>query len=185
MAREIQLTQGRKVIVDSEDYELLVARGNWCFGAKGYAARNERRADGKWRAVLMHRLIMQAPEGLQVDHIDGNRLNNRRSNLRLCTPVENNRNRGPNVSNPLGIKGVYWIPRQRKYRASIRIQGQTKQLGVYDDPLEASRVFDAATLEHRGEFARPNGVEWISPLKIASIQFPVPIPPVPGLIIGD
>lgn len=182
--REIPLTRGYVAIVDACDYERLTAMGSWLYH-NGYAKRNERLANGQRRTVFLHRLIMEAPEGSQVDHINWNRLDNRRSNLRLASPAQNQRNRSGAQSNSrLGIRGVSWNRRQQRWRAFIGLGGSPEYLGSFRDPHTAREAYARAAIKHFGEFASPNGPGFISPLRVAQIQFPVPIATVPGLILA-
>lgn len=89
----------------------------------------------------------------QVDHIDGNGLNNAISNLRAATAAENCRNRGANSNNKTGLKGVH-LSRPGKWRASLRIGNRLKHLGYFSDPAEAHAAYCAAAAEAHGEFAR-------------------------------
>lgn len=96
MIGEIPLTRGRAALVDAEDYDFLM-QWKWCV-ITGYAVRTTTRAGGaKPKTILMHRVIVAPPEGFFVDHINCNRLDNRRANLRICTPEENTLNRSPRI----------------------------------------------------------------------------------------
>jgi hypothetical protein len=150
--RYIPLTRGKFAIVDKADYEWL-SQYRWCTlggGDRPYACRRE---NGK--TIYMHREIMQAPPNLCVDHIHGVTLDNRRTQLRLCTPSENMRNRRGNSGRDLP-KGVTWESHCNKYKASIGFDGVPKHIGYYDDPIEAARAYDRKALELFGEFARLN-----------------------------
>jgi hypothetical protein len=153
--REIPLTQGKVALVDDEDYERLSCH-------KWRALRNKNRwyamRDGGGRKILMHREIMGAPQGLQVDHIDGNGLNNQSCNLRICTNAENQHNQGVRSSNTSGFKGVSWYKRYRKWQVAIRIDGERKYLGYFSNKVEAARAYDNAAKRYHGEFARLNCV---------------------------
>lgn len=154
MAVEIPLTQGKVAIISPED-EHWVREFRWT------AQRN---SSGIWYArarilgwtVLLHRAIMGLPDHLVIDHINDNGLDNRRENLRLCTPRQNAINR--RGAGPSGYKGVYRAKnmRHRPWVASIRIDGQRTYLGAFTAPEDAARAYDAAALEHHGEFARLN-----------------------------
>ena len=105
----------------------------------------------------MHRLILDAPDGAQVDHIDHDSLNNQRSNLRLCTCSENQRNRrGRPKNNTSGYIGVAWYRRCGRWGSQIWVNGKDHWLGLFDDPAEAARVRDAAAKRLHGEFATLN-----------------------------
>jgi hypothetical protein len=116
-----------------------------------YARRYER-----GRQISMHRQIMQPPPGKVTDHMNGNGLDNRRSNLRNCLPTENGRNRQRNRRSRTGFKGVGQYKRTGKYYASIRFKGKTLYLGQYDTPVEAARAYDRKARELFGQFARLN-----------------------------
>ncbi len=104
----------------------------------------------------MHRQIMKAPKGLEVDHINGNILDNRRENLRLATHSENNHNRSKYSCNRSGLKGVFWYPRANKFQASIRVHGELLYLGLYKKAEDAARAYDEAAVLYHGQFAKPN-----------------------------
>jgi hypothetical protein len=110
--RYIPLTQGKYAIVDAEDYE-RVSRYKWCLSRTGKQLYAQRRTGGK--TIRMHQFIMKPPKGMVVDHIDGNGLNNRRSNLRICTRPENTRNRRRNPNTASGYKGVWHDKKTGKY----------------------------------------------------------------------
>jgi HNH endonuclease len=150
---DIDLTNGRATVVSAEDFD-LVSRWSW-FASKGshtwYAVRKE----GS-REVAMHRVIMGVtdPE-IHVDHIDGNGLNNQRSNLRIATRAQNQHNRGLSRNNKSGRKGVHRHTGGR-WRAGIRVNRRQIDLGLFDDLEAAAAAYDAAALEYYGEFARTN-----------------------------
>lgn len=113
--------------------------------------------DGCWKQFLLHRLVATAfienPELKPcVDHIDNNGLHNHISNLRWASRQENSRNRKKQLSSS-PYKGVYWDKACSKWRASIKIDSKTLNLGLYDDPLEAHWVYCAAAVFYHGEFA--------------------------------
>lgn len=157
MTQMIPLTKGYFAIVDDEDFE-RVSQYKW------YAHIGE--SSGPYARQYpigqMHRLILDAPPHLYVDHIDGNGLNNRRSNLRLCTKGQNAANSILPSTNRSGFRGV-WLHRPlQKWRAGIRFQGRNISLGCFDDPIEAARAYDAKALELFGEFARLNFPQEVS-----------------------
>ncbi len=154
--REIPLTRGVFAVVDVEDYDLLMARGPW-HAARGrcggfYAERTEGARITKHR-VTMHEVIAGRK---WMDHINGDSLDNRKSNLRPATHKENVRNRGPQRNNKSGYKGVVWHTKTRKWHARICVDGRTFSLRYHDDPASAARAYDAAAQEHFGEFAHLN-----------------------------
>lgn len=127
--------------------------------ANAYTSKKKRiaiRVDGELR--LAHRIAWmmyygEEPSG-QVDHIDGNPLNNAISNLRLATNAQNGRNRGANLTNKSGWKGVSWDAARKKWRAQIGVDGKVVPLGRFDDIKEAAEAYIFAALEFHGEYAR-------------------------------
>jgi len=162
-ARYIPLTQGKFAIVDKGDYPEL-AKHKWhlrVFPRSFYAERRiyvRKEAGGRWRQriVAMHREIMNAPEGLLVDHIDGNGLNNRRNNLRLATPAQNAMNRRARCDGRSRYKGVRRGRRSKKWAAVICREGKDRRLGSFTDEVEAARAYDRAAEKLFGEFAYVN-----------------------------
>lgn len=150
--RYIALTKGRFAIVDAVDYEWL-SRYKWRAtfnGGSWYAATTI-----KNRNVLMHRMIMDPPEGIVVDHIDGNSLDDRRCNLRICTRQQNAYNcRRSRGTSP--YKGVCFEKITGRWRASIVYQGERLNLGLYESEVEAARAYDRKAIELFGEFAYLN-----------------------------
>jgi len=151
---EIPLPQGFVAMVDLEDYDHVMAGGSWRVStgrwSTRYAMRHIKRADGKRSTQQMHTLLTGWP---LVDHIDGNGLDNRRSNLRPATNAENQRNRGPNRNNSSGFKGVSWQKGKQKWQAGIVVDGRRHFLGYHATAEEAALAYDIAALESFGEFA--------------------------------
>jgi hypothetical protein len=147
-AAYIELTQGRVAIVDASDLAFL-NKHNWCF-SKGYALRSTR------PAVYMHRQLLHVDPGMQVDHIDGDKLNNRRSNLRIVTNQQNAWNmKGHSKS---GFKGVVKTP-QGKWCARIYISKRLVHLGTFDTAANAALRYNEAARRHYGIYARLNIVK--------------------------
>lgn len=148
MTKEILLSGGQVALVDDEDYDQL-SQYTWKASRKGntvYAERSRK---------LMHREIMNALPNMEVDHIDGNGLNNTRSNLRLCSHAENLRNQKMAKSNKTGFKGV--MPYYKNgFRAMIYFEGKSIHIGVYGTAEEAAKAYDRKAIELFGEFARTN-----------------------------
>lgn len=159
--KEIQITQGMKALIDDDDYE-SVSRYKWyrVRPAKSrtlnYAAAKNY-PDGGRSTLLMHRLIINAPKGVVVDHIDGDGLNNQKTNLRLCTQGQNNFNSRINKTNTSGFIGV--CPHgKNSYRAYISINNKTIHIGNFKDPKEAAKARNEVASRLRGEFAVLNPV---------------------------
>ena len=151
--RFIPLTQGKFAIVDADDYERL-AKYKWCASQSGNRIYAVQRRQNK--TINMQRQIMNAPEGLLVDHIDGNGLNNRKSNLHLYTAQENACNRRPRRNSSLKYKGVSWYKRDKKWQVQIYYNARTIHLGRFDDEVEAALAYDRKAAELFGEFAYLN-----------------------------
>jgi len=107
----------------------------------------------------MHRLLIHAPKGMEVDHINGNGLDNRICNLRICTRSQNQINKGLQKNNTTGYKGVSFIKKHRKYRATIRINGKSMYLGEFESAKGAAFAYDNKAKELFGNFAKLNFVE--------------------------
>jgi hypothetical protein len=149
----IPLTQGQQAIVDDEDYELL-SRYKWQAHMNRSAYRPMGNVNGKM--VRMSRFIMQAPKGIEVDHINGNSLDNRRCNLRLATRSQNAANSRRHKDNAGRYKGVYKQTRNDTYIARVYYQGRYIHLGTYSTDEEAARAYDDKAREVFGEYAKTN-----------------------------
>lgn len=158
---EIQLTRGLYTIVDSELLDWLC---QWKWQANKsyntyYALRHESRNSRRYY-VPMHRAIMEYGGydicDKQVDHKDGNGLNNRRYNLRIATNRQNAQNRPIPASNTSGYKGVSLYKRTGKWWTRIRVNGRLIHIGYFTDITEAAVAYDTAARHYFGEFARTN-----------------------------
>ena len=154
--KRIPLAGGLYAYVDAADYEWL-SQHKWGVSS-GYAARYE-----QGRVIYMHRQIMQPPKGTVVDHVDRSRLNNCRTNLRVCTPEENMRNRAKCTGCASRFKGVARSPEGRRWSARLYFKGKRFWLGYFDEEIEAARAYDYRAVECRGELAWVNlPEEWPS-----------------------
>jgi len=147
----IPLTQSAHAIVDNEDLELLDGY-RWSLTARRQL-RYARRYVGR-KAVYMHREIMNAPAGMQIDHINGNGLDNRKVNLRLCNCSQNQRNARKRKKTTSRFKGVSW--NNNRWRARIYFNGEQITIGRFKSELEAAKAYDKKAVELFGEFANPN-----------------------------
>jgi hypothetical protein len=149
----VTLTKGYEAIIDAADVP-LVEGWNWYASVNGNAVYGKTKKGSKGVTITMHRVIMGNPDGFEIDHIDGNGLNNRKSNLRLATHCENNRNRKINKNNTSGFKGVTWDNKTAKWRAKIMLNYVTRSLGYFDTPAAAYAAYVAASEKLHGEFGR-------------------------------
>ncbi|MBN2312335.1 MAG: HNH endonuclease [Sedimentisphaerales bacterium] len=109
------------------------------------------------RLIYMHRLIMNPPSKMQVDHIDGDGLNNQRANLRICTQAENARNRRKhNRRQSSKFKGVCFDKRDDRWRAYIKKSGKRYYLGYFDSEVKAASAYDVAARKHFKQYACTN-----------------------------
>lgn len=155
---QIPLTRGYVALVDQSDYQ-LVRQYTWhaAISSRGmvYASTHITTARLTSRHVFMHRMILGALKGEEVDHIDGNGCNNQRANLRVCTSSQNKWNQRPRAGSS-SFKGVMFCPRRKKWRGQIKFMSRGFHLGYFESEIEAARAYDAAASEHFGEFARLN-----------------------------
>lgn len=176
------------VLVDAEDWERVSQhkwhvrrnknQNGWC--DQFYVRTMMPMPEGKWytytskkglsykhqqqRSLHLHRFLMDVPGNMVVDHISGDTMDNRKSNLRICTLVENFRNRKRNKNNTSGYKGVHYAKKAKDmirefsnpWIARISLDGKRKFIGSYNTPEEAGKAYDAFAKEHYGEFARLN-----------------------------
>lgn len=134
------------LILDDEDVELLMGL-TVSKSSEGYARCGRQ---------YVHRVVMNAKRGESVDHINMNKLDCRKANLRIATKSQNLANRGPAKHNKSGFKGVYFCRQTGRYRAEIRFNNQRVKIGRFDTAEAAARAYDTAALEMHGEFARLN-----------------------------
>lgn len=151
--KKIKLTRGLVALVDDSDYEQLNAH-KWYAQAHGRTSYAHRTLGKK--LISMHRVIMNPPVGMVIDHKDCNGLNNQRANLRICTRLENARNRPKYKSNKSGYKGVCWNTKDKRWIAKIKLNNKIIHLGSFLSPLEASKAYIVACKKLHGEFANIN-----------------------------
>lgn len=104
----------------------------------------------------MHREILKAPKNKSTDHINGNGLDNRRKNLRLCSVSQNACNQKPRVNNTSGFRGVYRKKGIKNWLVLIQYKKKSRHVGYYSTAIEAARAYDKAARKHHGAFARTN-----------------------------
>ncbi len=149
----IELTKSQYAVVDDEDYKVL-SEFNWYAQVDRksgkYTACRGTNKNRQHKKIIMHRVIMDCPNGLQVDHINQDTLDNRRCNLRICTQTENNRNR--KRFNPDKPKGCY----QNQYGTwTVRISVDNKDIviGNFKTKDDAEMAYKDASIKYHGEFS--------------------------------
>ena len=145
----IKLTQGKSTILDKEDWT-KASKFNWYVqkvASEKYYAR--RTTDD----IQLSRFLMNPKEGEEIDHINGDSLDNRRSNLRICTHRENMMNRRKHKNNTSGHKGVSWHKAKRKWEAGIKINGFHKYLGRFDQIEDAVKAYKEGASLYYKEYA--------------------------------
>ena len=144
------------VYIDGESFE-KINKYTWYIQKIGKNYYVASRTSGKF--VYMHRLIMGYPENKCIDHINGNGLDNRIENMRICTHAENQRNQRIQKPKSSKYKGVYFNKQYKKYMSKIMINNKTINLGIFDNELDAAKAYNEAALKYHGEFACLNEVE--------------------------
>jgi hypothetical protein len=155
----IPLTKGQQALVDTSDYDRLMQIGRWCYSKSGYAVHYYTDEFGRRKTLYMHRAVVDyalrnAPPGMQVDHVNNERIDNRRENLRLATRSQNQAHKRQQGHSQSPFKGIN--RNTGRWEVRIRYAGQRYNLGRYDDPEEAAWMYDAACRLLYNEFAGCN-----------------------------
>jgi hypothetical protein len=154
--REIPLANGKGVALVDDEWYLVLSRYKWHLTCKGYAERSVIAGAG----IMMHRVINMTPSQLQVDHINGNKLDNRACNLRACTTSENCKSRmHRRGANP--YKGVRQLP-SGKWQATIGVNLKCLYLGSYETAELAAEAYNKAALDHHGDYAKLNEIQKVA-----------------------
>jgi hypothetical protein len=141
---------GKKFYIDYDDFINHVMGYSFGMNNNGYVVYSSTK-DGL-NSKLLHRVIMNCPDDMVIDHIDHNKLNNMKSNLRICTKHQNEMNRGKQKNNKSGVIGVCWHKRIEKWEARIALNNKLIHLGLFDDLEEASRARKEAEIKYFGEY---------------------------------
>lgn len=148
---KIKLTQNKEAIIDDDDYT-LVSEYKWFINNKGYAARTDR-SGKKQKTIFLHRVINKTPNGLFTDHINKNKLDNRKSNLRSCTNAQNlwnvEKKKGIFTSN---YKGVNYDKLRKKWVSKIRIKSKRLFLGRFTKEEDAVIAYNKAAIKFHKQF---------------------------------
>lgn len=154
----IYLTQGKSVLVDDSDYAYLM-QWKWYVTVHGYAARMSNKKDqisGSRKTITMHSVLLR--DAKLIDHIDTNRLNNQKYNLRAYSHRENSQNRRVHKNNICGYKGVRYYKQTNKYQARISVNHKEISLGYYYNIKDAAIAYNKAAKKYFGSFARTNKI---------------------------
>lgn len=149
--KKIKLSnRNQYVLIDNEDFK-------WAYEYKWSLQNGYAKTWINGRNMPMHRLLMNCPVNKEVDHINVNKLDNRKKNLRICTREENCRNTNIQKNNTSGFKGVYWF-QNRYWRAKIQFKNKRIHLGFFRNKIDAAKAYNEAAKIYFGEFARLNYV---------------------------
>ena len=161
--RAIPLTRGKETVVDDDDYEFLIrtkwSAGIWEDGPR--PIRNSKTLNGKRHQIFMHREIWEhhygsIPKGMEIDHINGDRLDNQLHNLRLCTRSQNMANQRKKAPHSSIFKGVCYYKRDERWQAYIQQDGRQYHIGYFDSEVGAAKAYDIEARKRFGEFAALN-----------------------------
>ncbi len=154
----IPLTRGYNAIIDAEDFQRVDEWHWFAIPSKKtkniYAGRMSRYPNGTNRLILLHRFIKPCEK--DIDHFDGNTLNNTKLNLRPCDDTQNGGNQKLAKNNKSGYKGVSWFKPMKKWICKIYFKNSQIHIGLFNDKVDAARAYDRAALRYFGEFARLN-----------------------------
>jgi len=143
---------GYDVLIDDEDFD-LVSNYKW-YVLKVKNLIYFRRIVSNNKHVLLHREITNAQKGVNIDHVNGNTLDNRKCNLRVCTTSQNAMNCKNRENNKSGYKGVSWDANHKKWQAKIMLKRKTMWLGYFTDAKDAYKAYCNASKEYHGEYGR-------------------------------
>jgi|SRR3990167_74362 len=150
--KTIQLTQGKFAIVDDQDYKNLLFC-SWSMSGNG-----DVQAWINGGMISLHRYLMGKKIGFEIDHVNGNKLDNRRKNLRFCSRHQNSANKNKYSTNTTGFKGVTWEKQINKFAARITFKYKNITLGRFNTAIEVARAYNKAAVKYFGEFARLNEI---------------------------
>jgi len=142
---KINTSSGKISVIDKEDYE-RVSKFKWSWGGR-YVTRKDYSVKPN-KTIFLHCFILGKKNGFDIDHINGDRLDNRKKNLRHCTHLENSRNRVLSKNNKSGIIGVHWNKKSKKWQAQIGLNFETKNLGYYEKKEDAVIARKKAELKY-------------------------------------
>lgn len=159
--KQIELTKGFFALVDDEDFEYLNSVSWYAkCGDQTVYARRDKQKDNKKTKFWMHREILKLKDkSLTVDHIDGNGLNNQKSNLRICTISENSKNMSMHKDNKSGYKGVSFMKTHKLWIAQLTVNYKRVLFSYHKTKEDAAKAYNEAAIKYHGKFAKLNYVE--------------------------
>lgn len=147
--KRILLTQNKYALVDDKDFGYL-NQFKWRYHSSGYAVRTIYHPVKK--TIWMHRIINNTPRKMYTDHVNRDKLDNRRCNLRACTNNQNQGNSKIRIDNTSGHRGISWNKRDKKWQARININGKLKHLGYFINIEDAAKTYEEKAKIIFGEF---------------------------------
>lgn len=161
--KEIPLTKGRYgafvALVDDADYEWL-NQHKWYAGKRRQSWYAYRGTEENGHKIAMHQMILRTPKGMKTDHRNGDGLDNRRENIRICTNTENVRNQRTQQRQKSSVfKGVHWCATYKRWVSKIKVNHRRIYLGRFHNEVEAALAYDVGALKYHKEFAKFNFME--------------------------
>lgn len=144
--------KGQKFLFDRFDFH-KIKEHNWYINKDGYVCTHLK------NGTYMHRYLIEPNINQEIDHIDGNRSNNKRDNLRICNSRQNKMNKSIQTNNKSGYKGVYWDKQLNKWRTRIKYKGKHIHVGLYSNLIEAAIAYNKKAVEYFGEYAKLNQIK--------------------------
>lgn len=141
---------------DTEDYD-LIKDYYWSLDKSGYVINCKNK-------LRMHRLVLNCPKKLNVDHINHNKNDNRKHNLRICTQSQNNMNKSLQINNTSGVTGIVWLKDESKWRAMIKVNGNTITIGDYKSKQDAIMARKKAEEKYFKDFSLDNSLKISQPI---------------------
>ena len=152
---ECIIDNGDSFIFDKEDFD-IINKYNWCIDKNKTVVSGSYCFNGALKKI--HTLITECQKPNVVDHINNNRCDNRKANLRVCTQHQNSMNCATPINNTSGYKGVSWSKRKNKWRAYIKYNYKQIYLGLYNNKTDAAKAYNEAAIKYFGEFAHLNNI---------------------------
>jgi hypothetical protein len=146
------IVSGKVIVFDTEDYNKLI-KYTWNLDVHGYPVT---RINNK--VTFLHNLIIKSPNGLLVDHIDRNKLNNHKDNLRVVTSSQSNMNKGKQKNNKSGYRGVYWDNNTKRWQAKINLNKKSIFLGTFRTAIDAAKKYNEASRIYHGKYGYINEI---------------------------